>query len=375
MSATALPHRLRSAKRLVGLEGAWVALAVLNYGAALIWQSWEVLPYQVVWTSLAVAYGLLMLRADRLLKGIFVLAAATCLAMLIDVLDVVRLWPNPVDAPPAMAAMCLILLWNARRREDALRQAESLTEQQRSLLERQQQFLQDASHELRTPLTIARGHLDLLGRRIGADADLTVSLQELSRLDGIIERLLLLAAAAQPDFLCYSEVQLVPFLEEVFFRWVDIAPRVWRLGAVPAGSIRIDPDRVCVALDALLENAVKYTGQSDTIELRARRGHDDELIIEIADSGPGVPAQALERIFERFGRADSALGRSGSGVGLGLAIVDAIAKAHAGRCSVRSDSAGPVFALELPRFSPVPRSVPSLAGLPLAPLPGIAGGP
>jgi signal transduction histidine kinase len=75
-------------------------------------------------------------------------------------------------------------------------------------------------------------------------------------------------------------------------------------------------------------------------------------VIEVRDEGCGIPAAALDRIFDRFARADAARTRSAGGVGLGLAIVDAIAKGHGGHCTVRSDEHGSVFGLHLPGFAP-----------------------
>lgn len=352
MSGIALPPRLLATGRRVGLEHLWVAMALANYVAALAWQGWELLPFRVVWVGLAALYGLFVLRADPVLKAVFLLGAIAGTAMLLDALHIVHLWGSPADVPPVMAVMCLVLLWNARRDQEALRQAQGLSEDRRSLLQRQERFMHDASHELRTPLTIARGHLELLRSRTGEDHDLEVALDEMSRIDEIISRLLLLAAAGQPDFLRLSEVDADHLLEDVFVRWADIAPRAWRLGTIPRGRIQIDPDRIRTALDALVENAVKYTKERDAIELRARIERGDVLVIEVADQGVGVPAEALQRIFERFARADPARGRSAGGVGLGLAIVDAIAKLHGGRCTVQSASTGSVFALELPGFMP-----------------------
>ena len=76
------------------------------------------------------------------------------------------------------------------------------------------------------------------------------------------------------------------------------------------------------------------------------------MTIEVHDEGCGVPAEALARIFERFARADSARTRSAGGVGLGLAIVDAIVKAHGGSATVASTPRGSIFALHLPGFTP-----------------------
>ena len=102
------------------------------------------------------------------------------------------------------------------------------------MLERQERFIHDASHELRTPVTIARGHLELLLGN-GADAELDIALDELSRIDAIIDRLLLLATAEQPDFLHVEEIDIEPFLEDVFMRWSEVAPRAWRLGPLARG--------------------------------------------------------------------------------------------------------------------------------------------
>ena len=134
-------------------------------------------------------------------------------------------------------------------------------------------------------------------------------------------------------------------------RWAEVAPRTWRLGELVPGQLMADAERLRSALDALLENAVKYTPPSAGIELRARPDGIGRVVIEIEDEGCGVPDQALGRIFDRFARADSARTRSAGGVGLGLAIVDAIAKAHGGACTVKSTPRGSVFALCLPNFT------------------------
>ena len=186
-----------------------------------------------------------------------------------------------------------------------------------------------------------------------------MALDELERIDAIIERLLVLAAADQPDFVLRTEIELESFLEDVFVRWADVAPRAWRLGPLAAGRLNVDADRLRGALDALLENAVKFTRERDAIELRSRPYGAAGVVIEIQDEGCGVPADALERIFDRFARADAARTRSDGGVGLGLAIVDAIAKGHGGRCTVESAGQGSVFALHLPAFTPREAEIPA----------------
>jgi signal transduction histidine kinase len=177
--------------------------------------------------------------------------------------------------------------------------------------------------------------------------EVAVAIDELQRIERIVDRLLLLAKADQPDFLVADEVDLEPFLEDVFMRWSEVAPRVWRLGALAPVRLCADAEALRVALDALVENAVKYTGPEDAIEIRSLV-RDGEVVIEVSDEGCGIPAAALDLIFDRFGRADAARSRAHGGAGLGLSIVDAIAKAHGGRCTVRADGSGAGFSLHLP---------------------------
>jgi signal transduction histidine kinase len=244
--------------------------------------------------------------------------------------------------------LLLAMVWQARRRVDALRIAKQRAEERRSLLERQERFIHDASHELRTPVTIATGHLELARARGTVNGEIDVALDELARINAIIERLLVLAAADQPDFLCLEEVDLEAFLEEVFLRWSEMAPRAWRLGSLEPVRLVVDRERLRIAVDALLENAVKYTEERDMIELRTRSDRSGYVVVEVEDEGCGVAPEALERIFDRFGRADAGRTRAAGGVGLGLAIVDAIAKRHEGSCTARSTPHGSVFALALP---------------------------
>ncbi len=130
-------------------------------------------------------------------------------------------------------------------------------------------------------------------------------------------------------------------------RWSEVAPRAGGSRSTSPASSTADAEALRSALDALLENAVKYTEAHDAIELRAYAA-GGEIVIEVADEGCGVPPEALDRIFDRFARADGARTRAHGGVGLGLSIADAIAKAHGGRCTVTASEHGATFALRLP---------------------------
>ncbi len=335
------------------LELGWALFACANYLAMIVWPGWETIPFHFVWISLTLLYGF---RVWRPLPTALVLSSvvlATGATIMADAFKGIQLWGELFEVP-LMSAMFLAMVWHARRRQAATREARALAESRASLLARQERFLHDVSHELRTPVTIARGHLDLLRTHEGDLPELEVALDELERIERILSRLLLLAKAGQPNFLVASDIEVETFLEDVFMRWAEVAPRAWLLGPLARGQLWADEEALRAALDALLENAVKYTDPHEAIEVRAT-GLGDDFVIEIADGGSGIPPDALDRIFDRFARADDARTRTSGGVGLGLSIVHAIATAHGGSCTVAALAPGTVFTLRLPGFRPAAR--------------------
>jgi signal transduction histidine kinase len=331
------------------VEAAWAAFAAANLVAMGLWPGWETIPFHFIWISLTIVYGFRVWRPAATNLTLAAVIASTGALILQDAFEGLQLWGELFEVP-LMSAMFLAMVWHARRRQDALAVVERQAAQRASLLERQERFLHDASHELRTPVTIARGHLEVLRRTNGHSApEIEVALDELQRIEEILERLLLLAKADQPDFVVLEEVELEPFLEDVFMRWSEVAPRAWQLGDLAPGVVAVDLEGLRCALDALLENAVKYTEHGDAIELSSR-AEGGEVVIEVADAGCGIPQEGLAHIWERFGRADAARTRTHGGVGLGLAIVDAIARAHWGSCTVTATANGSKFALRLPSF-------------------------
>jgi signal transduction histidine kinase len=333
--------RAIGSRRPEPIDAAWALFAVANVVAMLLWPHWETIPFHFIWVSLTLLYGFRVwpLAPTSVVLGLVV--TVTGALILYDAQHGTQGWGELFEVP-LMSAMFLAMVWHGRRRQHAM-------DELALVAERQERFLHDASHELRTPITIVRGHLDVLRAERGDAHELAIAQDELRRMESIVERLLLLAKADQPDFLLLEELDVEQFLEDVFLRWSEIGPRrIWRLGPVAAGTLIGDADAVRIALDALIENAVEHTPPDGTIEISARP--DDELaVIEVRDDGHGIPPSALERIFERFSRADPARTRTAGGVGLGLSIVDAIVKAHGGKCTVRSDDHGTVFALYMPR--------------------------
>jgi signal transduction histidine kinase len=251
----------------------------------------------------------------------------------------------------ALAADRARSIASAHERLRALEQERGRRQATTQLLERHTEFLQDVSHEVRTPVTIARGHLELLRRNGGATTETETALDELRRIERMVERLLLLARAENPGSIVTARLDAVNILEDRFVRWSDVVPRSWRLGELAHGALAADADALNAALDALIENAVKHTTPAQAITMRSvARG--DLLEIQVSDEGDGIRPEDLQRIFTRSARGTAA--RAGGGAGLGLAIVDAVARAHGGACTVESSPAGSTFFLRLPGFEAAP---------------------
>ena len=351
---------LASLLRRYRVELLWLAFALASSVGMFVTPDLRTVPFFFIWISLTSVYGFRLWPLPATLLVLAGVIAVTATPMVVQAVRGTHSWDSILSVP-LIATMFLAMVWHARRRVDALRITQERAEERRSLLERQERFIHDASHELRTPVTIAAGHLEMARTRGVQNGEIDIALDELARINAIIERLLLLAAADQPDFLSVEEIELEPFLEDVFMRWSDVAPRAWRLGPLVAARLLVDRDRLRTALDALLENAVKHTTERDTIELRARTDRSGRILIEVEDEGCGIAGEALERIFDRFARADVARARAAGGVGLGLAIVDAIAKRHGGSCTVESTSNGSTFALALPGRLDAPQKLREMA--------------
>jgi signal transduction histidine kinase len=320
----------------------------LNVVAMWMWPRWETVPFHLIWLTLTLLYGFTVWRQGVTFAVLAWIAALSGVLILEDVHHGTQVWGELFEVP-LMSAMFLAMVWHARRRQAATRALAEEADKRAELLERQESFLHDVSHELRTPITIARGHLEIAERTGGTSQEIDVAMDELGRMERIVERLLLLAKA-QASTLATADVELDTMIEDVVMRWSDVAPRVWRVGELAEGTLRADPDALRSALDALVENAVHHTDPTAVIELSSH-ATGDEVSIEVADEGSGIPAEALERIFGRFARADVARSRGDGGAGLGLAIVHAIARAHGGRCTVSTSPSGSLFTLVLPAFT------------------------
>lgn len=347
------PDRFEWPNRLRWWDIAWVLFSLANLYAMLLWPEWETVPFHFIWVSLTILYGFRVWRARSTTVILAFVMVLTGMLIWIDVSrDVTSL--DEITEVPLMAAMFVAMVWHARRRLTAMEETERVSQANLRLLERERRFVQDASHELRTPITVALGHAELIQRSakdpILAE-DAAVIAEELMRLRHLANRLLLLAGAEDPEFLHLEPVDVEPIVVDAVRRWTA-TPRRWLLGNTEEATVMADGDRLEVALDALIENAVNHTRDSDTIEVAIRR-RDTRAVISVRDTGAGIRAPDVDHIFDRFARADPGRSRHTGGFGLGLSIVKAIVDAHGGEVHVASAiGVGTTFEILLP-LSPV----------------------
>jgi signal transduction histidine kinase len=216
----------------------------------------------------------------------------------------------------------------------------------------------DIAHELRTPIAIQRAHLEALQDGIYplSVENLEPVLAQTELLTRLVEDLRTLALADAGELhLEKKPVDLVALVRQAVERFQpEAASRQVSLAlteeAGVLGRMDVDPNRVEQILNNLLSNALRYTpeGGSISLDLTCRNGWAE---LRVADSGPGIPEEALPHVFERFYRADPARSRTAGGSGLGLAIARQLALAHSGDLTAANmPGSGALFQLRLPLY-------------------------
>lgn len=220
--------------------------------------------------------------------------------------------------------------------------------------EREREFVADASHELRTPVTIAHGELELLSRDLGPRERerLAVVRRELVRMERLISEMLTLAGAEDAGAALRREpIPVVDLLADLRRDLPLLGPRDYRVAEL-GGTLRGDSDRLAQVFRNLVANAVAHTGADGVIEVRAEAA-GGRVRFTVSDDGPGVPAEEVEHLFDRFYRTSEGRARDRSGSGLGLAIARAIVEAHGG--TIRAENAaseGLEVWFEIPGYRP-----------------------
>ena len=215
----------------------------------------------------------------------------------------------------------------------------------------QRRFMSDVGHELRTPLTIVRGTLETTDVEDVEDVreSRDIALDELDRMGRVVGDLSELAASTRPDYVRPKRMDLGAFARSAFARIEHIAEREWILGHVVEGTVDADEQRLAQAVVQLAANAVRYSEEGSRVRFGVDRvlGADGpEIHVSVQDEGIGIAPENQRSIFERFTRVD---GDRGSGSGLGLPIVQAIAEGHGGVVRLRSElGQGSTFTVVIP---------------------------
>jgi two-component system OmpR family sensor kinase len=318
----------------------------------------------IVATSLHDVDGTLhRLLLIELLVTAAVLAALVALGMW-----VVRLGLRPLEAIGATAAAIAAgdLSQRVAREDDRtevgrlgralnamLHQIETAFRAREASEARLRRFVADASHELRTPLAAVRAYAELFSR--GAQArpdDLARSMEgiarESERMSVLVDDLLLLARLDEGRPLERSPVDLDAVVSEAVETARAVEPGRPIDCVLEPTPVLGDRVRLRQIVDNLLANARSHTPAGTPVHVTVGR-ENGSGVIEVRDEGPGMEPEQVERVFERFYRADPSRARTSGGVGLGLSIVAAVAEAHGGSVSARSEpGCGATFRIELP---------------------------
>jgi two-component system sensor histidine kinase CpxA len=237
---------------------------------------------------------------------------------------------------------------------ELMRDFDRMAERIEGLVDSQSRLLKDVSHELRSPLARLSVALGLARQRaaseVGAEVapELELALNrielEADRLNQLIQRLLTIARLESgTDGLRKTTISLRALLEQVAHDAEYETPgrgcRVTTPGSDKGDDdeylVEADPDLLRSAIENVVRNATRYTAEGSTVEVRLERqpanGHEEEVIVRVLDSGPGVPDAALQKIFEPFYRLDDARNQQTGGAGLGLSIADRAIRLHGGQ--------------------------------------------
>ncbi len=335
------------------LDLVWTAFAVAMLAVMWFTDFGMTIPYHLIFVSFALVYGFrlwpgrvasIILGAITVLTGVIFLREYLSGLVELDELAEVPLMPLIVS----------FMVWHGLRRVAAQREVEALAALERSRVQRQREFLRDTSHAIRTPVTIALGHVELL--RLGSDdpsinADAEEVVHQLKRLGDLARRLLTMETLDTTGGLHRELVDLGEFVARIGHRWEAAVPRRWVVDVSPSEECLLAVDRVRLeeSLDALLENAVRFTTENDVVRISAR-GEGDAVVLEVADTGPGIPAGETEHVFDRFFHRTPPGGQPGTG--LGLALVQSVARAHGGSATAgTAPEGGALLQLRLPRHA------------------------
>jgi signal transduction histidine kinase len=308
---------------------------------ALMWvfAEEETVPYHFLFLALAIVYGFRVWPMRKTTVVVILVTGITGLLFLRAYL-IGTIGLEETTEIALMPLLMMAMVWHARRRETAMRSVRRMAEENAELLVQQHELLRETSHAIRTPITIARGFVDLAASE-SASADVAEHLgvvsRQLERTGTLSARLLSLAALDSNTDPHFDMVDIAAVVRESAKTWAATVDRLWSHDIGTPLYALADVTQVEAAVDALVENAVHFTTPRDTIRLSCRK-IEGSVLIEVADSGPGIREEDRALVFQRFWHCTPPDGMVGSG--LGLAMVSAIARAHGGEAAVSTASEG-----------------------------------
>jgi len=322
-----------SSRKQRALAAGWLVVAGTNL-LLMYADGEEYFPDRLIWASFAFVYGLASWSRRTTNLLFWGLTLATGVPMLMHTTTRSGLW-SELWQIISMDVLVYLLIWHVNRQRDTQHQILTLGEAERGRAAQQELTTRFGSHEIRTRLSVARGFVELIRdstseERTRSDAELVVG--ELDKAAALNHSLLTLVQAGLPTAPSPAPFFLDDLVEGVLHRWTPTAARAWSCDTSAAVMFG-NPERLEAALDCLVENAVKFTDDGDSIRIQA---HVDsgQAVLSVSDSGIGIPHDEIADVFETFRTGSTSPERAGSG--LGLAIVAAIAQALHGSVEVHS---------------------------------------
>jgi signal transduction histidine kinase len=342
---------------LAAIASAAVGLVILAIGVAVVGGG--------VFTELMMKAGDSAEHARRMYDDsvVTVVVAASALAVLASIglaVALARMLARPLDEISGAARRIADGDYAARVPREGPEELASLADsfnQMAASLERQEQmrrdFIANAAHELRTPLTNLQGYLEALRDGvIVADAATYESLHE--EADRLVRLSRSLDALAEGDADTSPATRIELDLAAAIRSAIDLAaPAIERAGLrletglPPSLPARADPDRVAQVLANLLSNAIRYTARGGLVTVRAERRPAD-VLVSVTNTGDSIPADDLDRVFERFYRVEKSRDRARGGAGIGLAIVKQLVESGGGRVGAESAEGQTRFWFSIP---------------------------
>ncbi|RNM15779.1 sensor histidine kinase [Nocardioides pocheonensis] len=320
----------------------WIGFAAVCTLLMCLLPGEETVPYHLAWIGLALAYGIEAWPWARTVYAVIVFTICTGAVIVVRASTQVIGWGETAEIP-LMSILVLLVLWNVRKRQVAYGELSRLAEQERARAVQREQLNRMTSHEMRTPATIALGYVDMLLKNETDErvrSDLRVIGDELSRLVLVADRVMRMIRVH--DHVAFQRQDLAALVRETGERWSVVAERNWVVTCEPI-ELDCSAERLRACLDTLVENALRYTEDGDTVRIFGRRA-GGAVTIGVADSGPGMDPQQVQAVnrgrlaasaqdpdLAQTQDQDYVAEDPKAQTGLGLALVRETARARGGR--------------------------------------------